>query len=290
MKTVGILNPSSPSSRPIQYDLITAWFNRQGFQVVYSNHLADKERFLAGTDANRAMDVNDFFKNPQIDLIVALKGGYGSPRILDKVNYALVRENPKPLFGFSDTTGLQLALWSQARLVTYTGLSPHRDITEKGADPLIEIGFQKRSVGARMSYALKPLYPSKAQGTFVGGTLALIDTLIGTPYAPDFRDTILFIEDVREEPYQIDRMLTHLYLAGVFNQIKGLVWGDFFECVSSDEADGSIEEVILDWSRQIYRQNPIPILVGLPYGHDVSRTVLPIGLVAEITAEGTLIV
>ena len=289
MKTVGLFNPSSPSSKTIDLQCIEGWFKAHGFQVILAPHALDKERFLAGKDIDRAQDFNELVKNPNIDMLVALKGGYGSPRLLDKIDYETARKNKKPLFGFSDTTGLQLALWAKAGWSSFTGLSPARDITPAGLDTLIEEGFVKRIKGENLTYPLSVLYPGAAEGTVIGGTLALIETLIGTPYQPDFKDTILFIEDVREEPYKVDRMLTHLRLAGVFDIIKGLIWGDFFECISSDPNDGTIEEVLLDTSAQIHKNNSIPIMMGLPYGHAVSRTVLPIGISGLLSAaEGTL--
>lgn len=289
MKTVGLFNPSSPSSKPVDLPCIEGWFKAHGFRVVLAPHALDKERFLAGKDADRAQDFNNFVKDPDIDMLVALKGGYGSPRLLDQIDYEAAKQNKKPLMGFSDTTGLQLALWAKAGWSSFTGLSPARDITPAGLDALIEEGFVKRIKGESLIYPLSVLYPGAAEGTVIGGTLALIETLIGTPYQPDFKDTILFIEDVREEPYKVDRMLTHLRLAGVFDVIKGLIWGDFFECLSADPNDGTIEEVLLDTSAQIHRRHSIPILMGLPYGHAVSRTVLPIGISGVLSAaEGTL--
>lgn len=281
IQTIGLLNPSSPSPTPIDKKLITAWFNRKGFKIVWGKNALKSERFLAGTDEQRLADINCFFKDDNIDMIVALKGGYGSGRLLDKLDYKQIARHKKRFIGFSDTTALQLALWTKAKLPSVTGLSPRRDITDKGVNMLIEQTFDFYIARKQMSVELTPMTPVKKaiKGTLIGGTLSLIDELIGTPYAPDFRGTILFFDEVGEEPYKIDRMLTHLRLAGVFQQVKAVIFGDFCQCISSDKQDGTIQEVLDDLHRKI---PDVIMYQGLPYGHANSRILLPIGTKATL--------
>ncbi len=286
MTTVGLFNPSSPSSVPVDLSLIQRWFQKMGLSVVFADHLLDADRFLAGSDENRAKDIHTLFADPKIDILVALKGGYGSGRLLDLLDFDLILRHPKPLFGFSDTTALQLGIYAKTGLVNYTGLSPRRDITESGVDNLIEQSFKLYLTQKSFSTTLQPLSQSAdVSGALIGGTLALIEELIGTPYQPDFTDKILFIEDVSEEPYQIDRMLTHLRLAGIFDQVKAVVFGDFYQCVSSDKNDGTIQDVLNDLHA---RMPDVLMYQGLNYGHGPSRMILPVGLIGTINQDNVL--
>ncbi len=286
MLTVGLFNPSSPSSTPIQIDLIENWFRKMGLQVVLAQHLLNTNRFLAGTDEERTRDIHDFFNDPNIDLLIALKGGYGSGRLLDLLDFDLVQKKAKPLIGFSDTTALQLGLFAKTGLVSYTGLSPRKDITDLGVNKLIEQSFKMCLAHNSFSCSVQPMgKPKNIQGVLMGGTLSLINELIGTPYQPDFSGKILFIEDVMEEPYKIDLMLTHLRLAGIFNQVNAVVFGDFYKCFSSDKNDGTIQEVLND----LHSRLPfVPMYQGLNYGHGDSRILLPIGLKGTIDQNNIL--
>ena len=287
MTTVGIFNPSSPSSTPIDKNLIESWFQKKGLSVIFAEHLLEKNRFLAGTDEERAGDIHSLLKNPEVDILLALKGGYGSGRLLDLLDYNLIKEHPKPLIGFSDTTALQLGIYAKTGLISYTGLSPRRDITETGVDFLIEQSFNMYLSQKSFSVSLQNMGKQKeTEGILIGGTLSLIDELIGTPYQPDFTDKILFLEDVMEEPYKIDRMLTHLRLAGIFNQVKAVIFGDFYQCISSDKEDGTIQDVLEDFHTRFMN---VPMYQGLNYGHGPSRLILPIGVKGCINKENILI-
>lgn len=286
MTTIGLFNPSSPSGTPIDLPLIKDWFQRQGLPVICAEHLLNADRFLAGTDEERAQDIQALFLNPKVDLLIALKGGYGSGRVLDLLDYDLIRQHLKPLIGFSDTTALQLGLYAKTGLVSYTGLSPRRDITETGVDMLIEQSFKMYRARKSFSVSLQAMSTPKAvKGTLIGGTLSLVDALIGTPYQPNFTDKILFLEDVAEEPYKIDRMLTHLRLAGILDQVQAVVFGDFYKCVSSDKNDGTMQDVLNDLQARVPNT---PMYQGLNYGHGPSRLLLPIGLEGNLTEENVL--
>ncbi len=286
MTTVGLFNPSSPSGTPIDLPLIKDWFQRHGLSVICGEHLLNADRFLAGTDEERAQDIHALFSNPKVDLLVALKGGYGSGRVLDLLDYDLIKKHPKPLIGFSDTTALQLGLYAKTGLVSYTGLSPRRDITETGVDMLIEQSFKMYLARKSFSVSLQAMgHPKELKGTLIGGTLSLVDELIGTPYQPDFAGKILFLEDVAEEPYKIDRMLTHLRLAGVLDQVQAVIFGDFYKCVSTDKNDGTMQDVLNDLQA---RMPNTPMYQGLNYGHGPSRLLMPVGLTGNIGADSVL--
>ena len=282
MKTIGLFNPSSPSYDPINMDALKNWFEQKGFQIKESPNLFSYERFLSGTDIERANDVMALFTDKDVDILCALKGGYGSARILDLLDFDMVSKNKKPLMGFSDTTALQLALWAKCGLKSWTGLSPRRDIAKNTSiDKMLEKSFDVCMKGGSMSLNLQTLTPyhPDVNGTLVGGTLSLVSELIGTSYQPDFTDCLLFLEDVMEEPYKIDRMLTQLRLAGIFDKVNGVIFGDFYKCISSDENDGTLTEVLLDLAERLPNT---PMWIGLPYGHSDTRLILPIGNQAKI--------
>ncbi len=283
MKTIGLFNPSSPSYNPINMDNLKNWFMQKGFCISEAENLFSYERFLSGTDEQRAADVMSLFKDKNIDMMMALKGGYGSGRILDLLDFDIIAQNKKPLMGFSDTTALQTALWARAKLPGWTGLSPRRDVADSpNVDKMLEKSFDLCLKGGSISLALQPLLGKtnkNVSGTLIGGTLSLICELIGTPYQPDFNGTLLFLEDVMEEPYKIDRLLTQLRLAGVFDQVSGVIFGDFYKCISSDENDGLMIEVLMDLGARLPN---VPMWTGLPYGHGDSRIIMPIGVQGKI--------
>lgn len=286
MKTIRIVAPASPCVGLHKKDLekIKSAFLKRGFDVIWSDAIFAQERFLAGSDDIRANDFNAAFADPRTDIVMALRGGYGSPRLLDKIDYNRIKKTPKPFFGFSDLTALQLALYAQSGLPGWTGfnanflLKPLAQLTKKTLPQALkneDMTFTK----------LKSLTGGHAQGTLIGGTLTLVETLIGTKYLPDMRGKILLLEEVGEEPYKIDRMLTHLRLAGVFDKIAGLVLGQWEKCVAKDKADGTVAQVL----RDCFARAAFPVIVDFPYGHKRNHVVLPVGTHAALDADaGTL--
>ena len=282
MKTIGLFNPSSPSYDPIDMASLKKWFEQKGFQIKESPNLFSYDRFLSGTDFERASDLMTLFNDENVDILVALKGGYGSARILDLLDFESISKNKKPLMGFSDTTALQLGLWAKCGLKSWTGLSPRRDVAKtQPTDKMLEKSFDVCIREGSMSLNLQSLSSNhpNVSGTLIGGTLSLVSELIGTPYQPNFKGCLLFLEDVMEEPYKIDRMLTQLRLASVFNEVSGVIFGDFYKCISEDENDGNITEVLMDLAERIPQT---PMWTGLPYGHSDTRIILPIGNDAKI--------
>jgi muramoyltetrapeptide carboxypeptidase len=266
--TIGLVSPSSPLQSGALVDGVK-YIEAMGFKVRLGNHINDSDRFLAGEDVNRAKDVMDFFKDPEISAIIATRGGQGSQRLLPLLDYDLVRANPKILVGFSDTTALQLGLLKKAGLVSFTGFT----MTVK-PNPLID-----RTLASCLNdepYEIVdgvPVSPGRVEGLLVGGNLSLLTSLIGTPYQPDFKGSILLFEDVGVEPYNVDRMLSHLALAGIFDEVAGLIIGQFVNCVSTNPQEGTVEEVVNEWSLRFKG----PCLRDFPYGHGERRCVLPIG-------------
>lgn len=278
--TIGLITPSSPSSQSRVEGSVAA-FEAAGLQVKRGLHHDKKDRFLAGTDKQRAQDLMRFFLDPQVEALVVTSGGAGSLRLLPYLDMSIIKAHPKPIIGFSDTTSLQLGLYARTGLVSYTGFTC-RDIEEfEPLDPQIEQTFvrcmqrQPYSISAGQS-----LNSGQAQGPIIGGNLSCLTFLMGTPYEPNFEGHILVLEDVWAEPYMIDSMLAQLFLAGVFEKVSGVIFGTFYGCEPRHhpERDGSVDDVLSDWAGKI----TVPCVKDFPYGHVNSRSMWPIGAQAEI--------
>jgi muramoyltetrapeptide carboxypeptidase len=279
---IGLIAPSSPPALG-RLESGVAYLEKIGFKVKVGAHVKKSDRFLAGSDAERASDVMDFYRDPDVKAIMAMSGGYGSQRILPLLDFDIIRQNSKSLVGFSDTTALQLGIYQQTGLTACTGFT-FRDTDPGKPDPLVAHTLISCLMGH--SYVVtegSTLYPGIVEGRLICGTLSLIVALLGTPYQPNFKDSILLIEEVWAEPFQVDSMLTQLKQAGVLKQVAGLIFGQFVECVAhhTPERDGTIEDVINEWSTKF----KIPSIQDFPYGHGDRRCVLPIGKSVRLNAD-----
>lgn len=283
MKKMAIISPSSPTTQ-VNTQAIADTLKKYGYEPVYGQSVFDQERFLAGCDEARADDIMWAFIDKSVDAIMTLRGGYGSARILDKIDYKFIAKHKKPFFGFSDTTALQLALWKKSKLVSYSGLQASflQDKISNGLNRTFTAILSDKKLSW---YGLTPITQGKATGRLIGGTLSLITSLIGTPYEPDFKKAILVLEDIGEDPYRVDRMLTQLRLTGVFNKIAGVVLGDWYKCISKDKNDGDIEAVLAEHFAHL----PIPVVKNFPYGHGIKGTIFPIGAKARLNANKGLL-
>lgn len=259
------------------------YLETKGFRVQIGATMTRKERYLAGGDEERADELNRLFAEPTIRGIFAARGGYGSARLLDKLDYECIRANSKVFVGFSDTTALQFALYARAGLVSYTGLAICADVKEGRVSRSIEEslwGVIREGRGNTVS-GLQVVQKGQARGPLIAGCLSVMCATVGTPYWPDVDGAILLIEDVNEAPYRIDRMLTQLRLAGVLARIGGLIYGRFENCVPKNEEDGPLARVLEEFARWIKG----PVVGGFPYGHFADRVVVPLGIPAIMTAD-----
>lgn len=270
--TIGILSPSSPLPEG-GLDKAIEWIEKQKYQVKLAPSVYAHDRFLAGSDEARAKDINDFFADPEIDAVFASRGGYGTPRLLDKINYDLIRDNPKPFVGLSDTTALQNAFLAKSGLISFSGFMPYLDAKTGQPPPVTEFSLWAALMHEEQSFAGEILFPGNISGCLIGGCLSLVVCLAGTPYMPEATGNILILEDIGEEPYRVDRMMAHLEQTGLFEQIGGIVFGEFYRCVSSDPEDGTIDEVMDEWAARIGK----PALKNIPYGHQPNHCVISLG-------------
>lgn len=288
---IGILAPAFPADadklrRGIEYLL------QQGYELDLGDSLTARHGYFAGTDDIRLADLHRMFANPQIGAIICARGGWGTLRLLDKLDYDLIQKNPKPLVGYSDITFLHLALWQKAGL---PGLSGPMVAVEMGSGilPFTSDHFWPQlteSNGLHVpldTESVEIWQNGSVQGPLLGGCLSMVAHLLGTPYAPDFKDSILFLEDVGEEPYKIDRYLAHLRQAGVFDRIAGLILGDFVDCEDGNPARNSFS--LRDVLYEYFANKPYPVIYNFPYGHGMKKIALPVGPVCRLeTATGTL--
>jgi muramoyltetrapeptide carboxypeptidase len=284
---IGLVAPSGPPP-PAQLESCEAHLESLGYRPLRGAHLLDRRGYLAGTDADRAADVMAAFADPCIDAVFCARGGYGTGRIVDRLEYQVIRAHPKPLVGFSDSTGLQLALLAQTGLISFTGVLAAADLPPATSEYLSEESLWRlltnpQPVGPVPVHGVRVLRPGHASGPLIGGCLALICSLVGTPYLPDMDGAVLLVEDVGEYPYRLDRMFNQLRLAGILSRISGLVLGGFRDCFAEAEAPRSLslEEMVLD----MLEGTDIPVLQGLQYGHHSPRLVLPLGLPCELATD-----
>jgi muramoyltetrapeptide carboxypeptidase len=247
--------------------------------------------YLAGPDAARLRDLHDAFADPDVGAVWCLQGGFGSWRLLDSIDYGLLRRHAKPFIGYSDITALHLAIQRYAGFVTFHGPMLGQDFLA-GRTPPTEWALWRMIGGAAASGdpvapppppLLIPLLPGRATGRLAGGNLALIAALIGTPYEIDTRDAILFIEDVNEAPPRIDRLLSQLREAGKFEGLRGVVAGSFTRVGRANGAD-EVAQLGVHTLLQTYFQGlGIPVLAGWPSGHGDPNLTLPLG--AHVTLD-----
>ncbi len=281
MKKIALISPASPTLTPFDKDTVKDFFAAFGYEPVYGKHAFDCDRFAAGTDCDRAADVMWAFSNPEIDAIMSIRGGYGTTRLLGKIDYSIIAQNKKPFFGFSDVTALQLAMFKKTGLVSFTGLQ-----ASFLQQPIPTALFE--TFGACLNREpiifenLTPLTKGSAQGILISGSLTMLTSLIGTPYMPDMDGGILVIEEVGEQPYRVDRMIEQLDLSGALAHLNGVVLGGFYKCVSKDKTDGTIDDVITERFGNLN----IPVLMDFHYAHGNGEIVFPIGACAVIDAQG----
>ncbi len=287
---IGIVSPASPAADPSRVDKGVSYLERLGYNVTVGAHVGSVHGYLAGTDEERLTDLHQFFGDRRVKAIIAVRGGYGSPRLLSRLNYSLIARNPKILAGFSDITALQLALWKKCRLVTFHGPMAGVEMANT-MDPFTEEIFWHLVTSTRKIGQLvfpddvhpASLYPGESSGRLLGGNLSLVVSLLGTPYFPDARDAVVFFEETGEEPYRIDRMTTQLRLGGVLTKCRAILSGQFTDCLPKDPTKPSLRvEDILDETARVIRR---PFLSNLPFGHVPQKMTLPVGLRVTIDAE-----
>ncbi len=299
--TVGIVAPSSPAEDPEDIDDFSAAVTNLGFKPKLGRNIRKRLGFLAGDDRARADDLMSMFGDRGVKAIFCLRGGYGSARLLGMLDYHLIKRNAKVFIGFSDITALHTAFEVQARMVSFHGPTLNSSITSSRPSKFTFQSLMKTIMNATApggicdattQKAVTILKRGTATGPLIGGNLTVFMATIGTPYQPRFKGSILFFEDVGEQPYRFDGRLTQLLNAGLLQQVAGIAIGTNKDCTDPDAAKSkeyhqTVEDVFKD------RLLPlgVPIVSGLPFGHVRENATLPMGLQATLDGvNGDLII
>lgn len=291
--TIGVVAPAGPVP-PEELEAGLRRLQAWGYRAVVGDAVLDRRGYLAGADDRRAEDFNRMWADPAVDAVICARGGYGAMRILRRIDWELIRRNPKFFCGFSDITALHLAMAREAGLVTfhgpmvaafggahgYNGAGLRRALQQVG--PLGEMPWpDPAEEGAPRPLTIRS---GVAEGRLIGGNLTLIVSLLGTPWEPDFTGCIVLLEDVDEAPYRVDRMLVQLLLAGKLQGAAGILFGDSPTCMHGppDRPSLTLPEVLTELLGPL----GIPVLYGFPCGHGPHRATLPLGVRARLDAAG----
>ncbi|TVY08597.1 S66 peptidase family protein [Paenibacillus cremeus] len=280
--TVGITAPASWGDRG-QMVAAASCLERLGLRVKIGDTLSERYGYLSGTDEQRAGELNAMFADPEIQAIICARGGYGTGRIADRLDYEVIRANPKIFWGYSDITFLHAAIGKLTGLVTFHG--PMMIDLTHDTNPLTVQNYETLLRPAVLSYTeeispLQTVVEGEATGPLVGGNISLLVSTLGTPYELDTKGKLLFMEDIDEEPYRLDRMLNQLRLAGKFADAAGILLCDFNNCVPNTRKESlTLEQIIQDHVVSAGK----PTLSGFKIGHCSPNIAVPVGIEATMS-------
>ena len=291
--TVALVSPSAAMDDPFDLQLAREVLEALGLKVKTGSHYAGRRGHLSGTDVERAGDLNAAFADNAVKAVICARGGSGAARLLPLLDYDLIRRNPKVLLGYSDITALHNAIHARTGLVTFHGPNGAGNWNAFNADQFRRVFFQRE----RMQYRnvsetgddlvqrknrTITLTGGKARGELVGGNLAVLTALAGSPYLPDFSGRILFLEDVSEAPYRIDRMFSTLKLMGALDKVAGVIFGECSDCNPGDGYGSlTLEQILNDYIKPL----GVPAYRGAMIGHVREQFIVPVGGSVEMDAD-----
>ena len=291
-QTVAVVAPASVTYESLQLQLALEALQAMGLKAKVGDHVMDRFGYLAGHDRDRAADINTAFTDPEVDAVFALRGGWGASRLLPFIDFDAIRENPKIILGYSDITSLLNAIYARAGVVTFHGpnlMSRWNEFTYQSMrDVLVEARPARYSnpvdldgeLVARQN-RIQTIVPGRAEGHLIGGNLTLMSALLGTPYLPRFDNAILFLEDVGETIYRVDRMLTQLKLSGHLQKVLGIVFGHF---TGVKPSPGLGNFALMDILKQHCEPLGVPCYFGAMIGHVDQQSTVPVGGRARMDA------
>ncbi len=286
--TVGIAAPASAPLAAADLEAGLDALRARGLRIEQPRATITPHGYLAGTDAERADELNTLLRRDDLDAIFCVRGGYGVLRLLPDLDYDAARAHPKLIVGYSDITALHFALWAKAGLPGLSGPMiapdwPHLDAESEAQFWRLAEGHAPVEIVGPGGEALVGVRRGVIEGTLLGGNLVMIASLLGTPYLPDLDGAILFLEEVGEPPYRIDRLFAQLKLAGVLERLGGLVLGGFTGAdPPANRPSLSLDAVLDDYTADL----PYPVARGLVYGHFRRKSTLPVGVRARLAVEG----
>ncbi len=295
--TIGLVTPASSLFEGHRTLIdVQEKLHNLGFKTKIGKNVLRRKGYLAGSIEDRVEDLHTMFKDDAVSAIMAIRGGYGSAQLLPFLDYSLIKRNPKILVGYSDITSLLIGIYEKTGLVTFHGpvaVSTFTDYTKKyfldvlekpeAVGEIVDAPYEDNLQTSNRVWTVKP---GAAEGRLMGGNLTLLQMTLGTPYEFDSKDAIIFIEEVGEEPYDLDRMLTHLKLAGKFDHCKGVFFDKLNSVHPADYEPGfyssrSVESVI----QETFKEFDFPVCVGISIGHIKDKPTLPIGIRAGLDAD-----
>ena len=287
--TVGLISPASAIKQEDLTEVIE-FLTAYGFQVKVGKHVLDRYGYLAGRDVDRAADVNAMFADDRVKAILTMRGGWGCNRILPLLDYDLIRRHPKILMGFSDITSLLLAIIARSGVITFhgpVGISTWNWFELNYAERIL---LNKEAILLQnlTSHRVETITTGKTRGRLLGGNLSVLAAMVGSPYLPTWKNTILFLEEVGEEIYRVDRMLTQLKLGGILEQLAGLIFASCSDCKQEEDEEPTLT------LRQVLSESIAPLGIPAWYssmiGHIQHNFTVPLGVEVEVDAErGTIL-
>jgi muramoyltetrapeptide carboxypeptidase len=290
--TIGLIVPASPVAE-IKIKTAIQNLESQGFKVKYTDAITANYGHLAGSDSRRIYDLHEMFRDKTVKAIWAIRGGYGCTRIIDKLDYELIRKNPKILIGYSDITALLNAIYQKTGLICFHGpvgatpFTPYNveNLQNVLMNPVASLSIKNAAVNlekTEQGYAPVIINGGKANGKLIGGNLCLLAAMAGTPFQVDLKNKLVFMEDVGEKPYRIDRMLTQLLHSSNLAQAKGIILGVFEDCQPKDE---QYSLSLIDTLKDRLGNLNIPVLYGFSFGHIQNMCTFPVGINASFDAD-----
>jgi muramoyltetrapeptide carboxypeptidase len=291
---IGVIAPASAPPDPKAIDRSVEAIEELGFKAKLAPNVRKRWGFLAGSDRDRASDIIKMFTDRKVNAILCVRGGYGTSRLLTRLDYRTIRAHPKIFIGYSDITSLHCAFLVKAGLVSFHGPMLNSDFIKEGCPPFTVQSFLRTLMQPTAPGSISQGYKRKtvsilrrgiASGPLIGGNISLLCATLGTPFQPSFKKAILFFEDLDEVPYRFDRMLTHLLNAGLLQQVAGVAIGINANCFDP-KAKGCREyrQTVEDVFRERLLPLKVPVITGLPFGHIPLNATLPVG--ARVTLDG----
>lgn len=292
---VGLIEPAGFSDDQAEVAAVAAMIEAMGLVPRVGAHVAARHGYLAGTDRQRADDLNAMYADPEVRAVFAVRGGWGSARMLPLVDWAVVRANPKLLIGYSDITALHLAIAARAGFPTIHGPNAANSwglfswnslwhLAFAGIAPMFgPLDMARDGVPGVTPWQVQTVTGGKARGRLLGGNLTVLTGLVGTPYLADLSGAVLFLEDTGEAEYRVDRMLAHLALAGILGKVAGVVFGQCTRCSSglTDYSGLTLDQVLADHLAPL----GVPVITGANIGHVANQLCLPSGGMVELDAD-----
>jgi len=290
---VGLVSPSSATNDEILFQFAQETLEALGLRVLRGRHLSSRYGHLAGTDAERAGDINEMFAHQEVRAIICIRGGSGAARILPLLDYKAIKKNPKPILGYSDITAIHNAINSQTGLITFHGPNGTGSWNSFNVRQFEQMFFERKLVKFENEQEkeddlivkknrIQTITSGTAEGIIVGGNLTVLTGLAGSPYLPDFKNKILFLEDVGEDPYRIDRMMSTLKLMGALDKLKGFIFGQCTECdPSGGYGSLTVWQILQDFIKPL----KIPAYRGAMIGHVDKQFIVPVGAKIKMDAD-----